>query len=208
MKLYGVALLPDAHTTRDMVRFQNRNIAAFGSLKLGTHTNIPHLSVLQCPFNASSLTHRSLEQLVRRWRPAPKRQTFAGVLEELYYQPRGWQFARVDLLGWGGTLQKIALQHLGSEIDFSELKKAPPSDEYSHAERANYLRYGYRYVGDEFRPHITLGRDLSGKKRIDGTVADEFDRLFRGHDFRFVEAVYYEAGVHGALKTIIAREAL
>lgn len=69
-------------------------------------------------------------------------------------------------------------------------------------EQTNFLNFGYRYLGEAFRPHITLGRNLQGAT-IPVEIQEKAKELFTGKSVKFDTLAFYQAGKNGALDAII-----
>jgi hypothetical protein len=120
----------------------------------------------------------------------------------LYYQPNGWIFADVMKTNELCILQNELLKESESYIDAKSIAIDVNMNAYCGGQKSNYLKYGYRYIGEEFIPHITLGRTHSAQHITAELVAD-FKNAFFGTTFIYDKLVYYEAGEFGALHKIV-----
>ena len=154
-KKAGIALVPPKATIAALIDFQEGVLKSIDLEPVwGFEKNLPHLSLLQGSFDRSS-DFREILQDLRDWFPLKGvglDVTFAD------YVPVGWFFLVTERPNWLRRLHERA-------VKLSAPHLIPPSrpvkkkiDHYTEAERTNYLRYGYRYIGDCFSPHITLGR--------------------------------------------------
>ena len=212
MELYGVALLPDPAVTAAIVGFQHRNRSLIKGPLLGIQRNLPHMSILQCPFRPATLTGDLLALVADEAISIFDRVGADTNLTELYYQPVGWLFAGVSTGSWGRKLQERTLFHMSSLIEREKIADRYPYSGYSDLERQNYIEYGYRYVGDAFRPHITVGR-VGRDHRGDGeslpdVLLSEFQHVMTSSPLTFGEIVFYKAGEYGALESVVARTPL
>jgi len=210
MTLFGLGLVPCAADIASIVDFRQRAGHLIGGPMLGETTNLPHVSILQCPFDEDALTQSLLDCIAESWSANRNCSPVVGHFGPLLYQPVGWVFGPVlptlmstETGPWCADLQRLALERMRSCIDMAQIDVTRDTSQYTTCEREAYLRYGYRYVGDAFRPHVTLGR-ISGDTsapapELLGLYADSlasrcvtFDRL-----------VFYRAGEYGVLAEIV-----
>jgi len=84
MDLYGLALVPCLSDIAAIIDFQHRARRLIGGPVLSTETNLPHVSILQCPFRKEDLTqpflpHVTLGRTVRgETEPGPELQRLWG----------------------------------------------------------------------------------------------------------------------------------
>lgn len=206
MKLYGIGILPDRQNTKKIIKFQNENISFFRSPKLSINGFLPHVSILQCPFYKKSLNQKLIDDVYELWsniKFKDKRLTFG----EIYYQPNGWYFLKVKKEEWMTVFQREVLQLMKPLIDYKQIETNSGFPLYSKDERENFLKYGYRYIGKSFRPHITLGRNKNNLE-INYQIYNQGLNLFNKKNFKYSKIVIYEAGIDGALAKIIAERTL
>lgn len=198
--LTGVALLPGRDVMEHLIRFRQRHEDAIAGPRLGVDANLPHLSVLQCPFTQDV----NADTVVRIVARHARNHGTPVMFDRVAYQPAGWVFAHVTHDGWLTRLQDVTLQLVGDHI--GSWRDDPDTvDELDPAGRASYVKYGYRYVGDAYLPHVTLGRTPPGVTSLPGTVVNEFRNDVAGTGFEFTRAVFYEAGPFGTLSHVIAQ---
>lgn len=193
MKLYGFALLPTEEIQMELIAFQRRHPTSIAGPRLGLSENLPHTSILQCPYLPNLDYSEFLE-----FAPDCVESEFTS----FFLQPIGWLFAGIRKTD---KLQQIqnelfdATKHL---IDRTQI--APTSDlsGLPNLECENYLAYGYRYIGEAFLPHVTIGTTRSSTRQPREEAVSDFDRTFAGRKVVYDRAVFYEAGGYGALKRI------
>lgn len=157
------------------------------------------MSILQCPFT-DGLDHQLVvDVLADRVLSSRTPLRFAG----LSYQPRAWIFADLEKPRWLVDLQRTALALSQAHIDLSSIGNRA-GDELTPAEVESYRTYGYRYVGDAFRPHITLGRTPDRAENLAAGLAAEFWSEFADSEVTFSSVVFYEAGESGVLARRLA----
>lgn len=152
----GIALLPSRDVLRGLVTLQGvlRQELPLQPV-LGHKRNLPHVTLIQGRVaDAASFCAAAAavaDALAGRAAPLLR---FGPV----QYQARGWLFLPVERTPDLFALHRKAFGHLSAHL----LPPPPGADlgGYTALERANQLTYGYRYVGDAFNPHVTLGRNL------------------------------------------------
>lgn len=200
MGLYGIALLPELETRQKIVDFRNTHEDYVGGPKLGMDTNLPHMTILQCPYFPNAPHGDALRSIVERLSLGVSKSHFTSV----EYQHVGWVFADIASEAWLAELQSACLNATHQFIDLQQINAAENFLGYSEAEKKNYLDFGYRYVGSSFRPHVTLGRSISPEAI---TLPPELIEAFRdelgGATVVFNELVFYRAGEFGALSEVL-----
>ncbi|HKX33072.1 MAG TPA: DUF1045 domain-containing protein [Blastocatellia bacterium] len=154
----GIALVPDEKFIGRFVSLQER-ARSFLNLTpgLGTDRNLPHLTLVQGHFSDRVDHHHLLTGLLEAVKAEPV-PLVVTPLRFVYLEP-GWYFLAVE-----PTRRLRELHDRAFELSRASLM-APVDDgrdrRYrSPLERENYLRHGYRYIGEAFYPHFTLGRCL------------------------------------------------
>ena len=163
---------------------------------LGTHFNIPHISMYQFPSDdpGNLLIPESL---------GPPTGSFLR-WTQLTYEPVGWIFANVAREDWIDNYQTLVVQSLLPQLDHRLLNSEEYLVGYSAREKDNYLRFGYRYVAEEFRPHVTLGRTYDNQTSVPRDCIDDFERQpFTKEDISLSKVVLYRAGPLGELVEVI-----
>jgi hypothetical protein len=150
----GVALLPITDDIVALVRAQSA-LAQIGSLSpaLTPIRNLPHISLLQTEvpdnWDGADVVVKLAEAL------AIPIESLTS--ETVFVQKPDWLF-----LGIRKTQTLVELQQLACRLmqDWLHPPTAlgPHFASYSNAEKKSYAAYGYRYIGEAFLPHVTLGR--------------------------------------------------
>lgn len=196
MALVGVGLIPDESTITSLIEFRQRWEKSIGGPMLGTHFNIPHISMYQFPSDdpGNLLIPESL---------GPPTGSFLR-WTQLTYEPVGWIFANVAREDWIDNYQTLVVQSLLPQLDHRLLNSEEYLVGYSAREKDNYLRFGYRYVAEEFRPHVTLGRTYDNQTSVPRDCIDDFERQpFTKEDISLSKVVLYRAGPLGELVEVI-----
>lgn len=213
MSLYGLALIPSDEVLDRVIdfRFKAGEQDWVSGPMLGLSSNLPHVTVLQCPLSLEVLTEDLLCEVL----------SVSGVLGDgcrgrfmgLYEQNPGWCFMGVEASSECGDLQRVALSALEGKILLDEVIWDGSEVLWSESERFNYSSWGYRYMGNDFVPHVTLGRFDGIRPLARGIVPSKglltlFDEELAGIEFNFSRAVFYRAGEFGVLHSIVAEVAL
>lgn len=187
----GIALLPDEETSQKIIEFRNSRQDISGP-KLGLDTNLPHLSLFQGMYPEDIDPTIVFSQIKR------KAQTWDSVkFSKLSWEHGDWVFANVEI-------EKDILHMHDSALRFSSPVMSAPIvasgiAKWRQVEQDAFYKFGYRYAGKAYQPHITLG---SGEF-ITEAMDEEFQALFSGNRVSFEKAVFYSAGERGVLAEVI-----
>lgn len=151
----GIALIPDQTGLRELVRLQQA-VRAIEPLQpiLSEAEYLPHITLLQ----GNSILPLGSVDLLETLATAISTMQFQLSVASVSYVRRGWYFLDVQ------PIQQLRLLH-----DFTfqacQDRLIPPSsieptalEGYTASHVDNYMKFGYRYVGDDYRPHVTIGR--------------------------------------------------
>ena len=151
----GIALIPDQSCLRELVRLQQA-VRAIEPLQpiLGEAEYLPHITLLQ----GDSAQPLGSIDLLETLAATILTMQFQLSVTAVSYVRRGWYFLDVQ------PIQQLRLLH---DMVFRACKDRliPPSSfeatalagyTYSHVD--NFMKFGYRYIGDDYRPHVTIGR--------------------------------------------------
>lgn len=121
------------------------------------------------------------------------------------YQPNNWLFADFKSSSSLVSLHESSLVNASCFIDSSLIDASRDMSGYSLTERDYFLKYGYRYVKECFRPHVTLGRVSSSfSECLPFFLDDYFFDVFSSNVVVFDRFVSYEAGVFGSLYRVVS----
>ncbi|MGW7024398.1 2'-5' RNA ligase family protein [Streptomyces decoyicus] len=199
----GVALLPSADHLLSAIRLQEE-VGGEHRLHpaLAADGNLPHVTVFQGPFSDSLDPETVLEKIGRSTALKEIRLATVGIV----YQPTGWVFLSLAKPPLMVGLQQAALDVLDSHLDRRAFDTAKDTTRFSESERASFAQYGYRYTGDAYAPHITLGR---AEERIaQDVVHTASERTSIPTDWVFDRLSVYVMGEHGAHAQTLAERAL
>lgn len=195
--LVGIALVPERAILSTVVAFARRWGYGFGGLRLDGERVLPHVSLHQ-------LWTRDLAPVVEAFEGLDDRQCGTTRIADLIEQPPDWIFATVETAGWLVDRQVEILERFGRLFDASLLKGEDQLGAYTDEERNSYLRHGYRYVGDAFLPHFTLGRSVAPGRGVAPESQDDFAERLGGATVSFDRMVLFRAGSGGSIAEIVA----
>lgn len=199
----GVALLPSADHLLTAIQLQEE-IGGEYQLHpaLAADGNLPHVTVFQGPFSDSLDPETVLEKVGRSMALKEVRLATVGIV----YQPTGWVFLSLAKPPLMVGLQQAALDVLDSHLDREAFDTAKDTTRFSESERASFAQYGYRYTGDAYAPHITLGR--AEEQIAQEVVRTASERASIPTDWMFDRLSVYVMGEHGAHAQTLAERAL
>ena len=200
----GVALLPMADHMRSAIKVQEDVGGGYGLRpELSIGGNLPHVTVFQGPFIETLRPDREIS-LISRSMSLPKEihLAFAGFV----YQATGWVFLSLERPPFLEKLQEATLAVLDPYLDREAFDTSKDTSRFTAGESASYERYGYRYTGDAFAPHITLGRSEEGIAREIVRAAPE--RAQVPAKWAFDRLSFYVMGENGAHSEILVEERL
>ncbi|GMA60434.1 hypothetical protein NZD89_12555 [Alicyclobacillus fastidiosus] len=163
----GFAVIPNESLIDTLISFQvemNSTIAL--EPKLGHTYNLPHITLIQGDFK-DSLKYIDVLYDLQDYLVGSMIETLVASVQEIFYQPVGWYFVRIQKEPWLIHLHN----HLFDIVKDDMLPGVVNPDKerwFTPLETQNTRKYGYRYIGEAYLPHITLGRnpDLTKSKLI------------------------------------------
>ena len=200
----GIALLPSAEHRTAAIRLQ-QEVGGDHPLRppLSPDGNLPHVTVFQGPFLDSLDPAAELDRIVAG-ADAPERITLTS--PGVVYQPTGWVFLSLERPALLEKIQQMTVEALAPHLDRAAFDAAKDVSRFSEDERVSFERYGYRYTGAAYAPHITLGR-------AEETVAQELvrsapERVHVPGAWVFDRFSFYVMGENGAHAEILEERAL
>lgn len=190
----GIAVLPRHDFMEKAIAIQ-AELATDTSLdpRLSTQHNLPHVTLFQGPLQPNINFSKTLIDI----------RESSGVTSDVHteavdiaYQPKGWIFLNVKKVQAFSRLQSATVKLIESHLDSSAIDRGKDISAYTPTERESYQRYGYRYVGVAFAPHVTLGRT---DEQLARQLADrgQRDKLGAGN-WIFDRLSFYVMGELGA----------
>ncbi|NJQ01161.1 2'-5' RNA ligase family protein [Streptomyces zingiberis] len=201
----GVALLPRADHLRAAVRLQ-QDIGGEVPLRprLAPDGNLPHVTVFQGPFADSLDPAEALGSIATAVAGSGLRGEVSLATTDVIHQPVGWLFLSLERPPLLEALQEAALTVLERHLDRASFRRARDTSRFSDEERASYERYGYRYTGTAYAPHVTLGR--AAEHTVLELARTARDRAGLPKELVFDRLSFYVMGEQGAhAKTLLER---
>jgi len=200
----GIALIPDVATIREVMRIQQaaQMIVPLEPI-LGEDEYLPHITLLQGNSDSPLASDELLDQLAHMLLTTPPQLSIAGAS----YVNRGWYFLDVRQLPLLDDMHELAFRCCRSRmIPPASIDKVSING-YTPSQVQNYTAYGYRYIGSDFRPHITMGRTLDKRAaQRDAELLDLLSKLSESLSFSVSSFTSYCMGVNGGhLRAIATR---
>lgn len=124
--------------------------------KFGTHYNLPHITLFQSDFdndfNYKSVVNQLVEQNIQT----------KIKFERIMYMDYGWYFYEVKKEDWLYSLHENLLKLVENDIKLINIHKRLKDGNMSKQQKESIEKYNYRYAGDDYIPHLTLGRYDNG----------------------------------------------
>ncbi|GAB2461069.1 hypothetical protein GCM10027162_65390 [Streptomyces incanus] len=201
----GVALLPRADHLRAAVRLQS-DIGGEVRLQPPLHPdgNLPHVTLFQGPFEDTLDPAEALELIGTAAAESGLHGEVSLSTTGVVYQPTGWLFLALERPPLLEALQEAAVAALDRHLDRASFDGDKDVSRFTDAERASYERYGYRYTGEAYAPHVTLGR--TEEETALELVRTARDRVDLPKKWVFDRLSFYVMGEHGAhAETLLER---
>jgi 2'-5' RNA ligase len=194
----GIALVPSVEAIASLVELQKEiiHICPLRPL-LGTEFNLPHITLLQGRFRKPINWDSLISELRDYCREQKYSLEFKGA--GLEYKPPGWYFLTLRPNILFAEAHRFVFEHLKDSMFLTEEDWQKDTSGYTPLEKSNYLRYGYRYIGDAFHPHITLGRSIDKSRMCDEANLIHLVELFTANSISTIQKItIYEMGENGS----------
>ncbi|MCC5668868.1 hypothetical protein LC653_34695 [Nostoc sp. CHAB 5784] len=194
----GIAMVPSAQMNQYLVELQ-KEVMSFCSLRplLGTEFNLPHITLLQGLFK-NNLNWFNLISDLRDYCTQQK-YSLEFKLSGLEYQPPGWYFLTLSPNIIFGEAHRFVFERLKDSMYLTEEDRQKDTTNYSTLEKENYFKYGHRYIGDAFYPHITLGRSIDKSRIQDEAYLINTVKVFTSNIVGTIQKItIYEMGENGS----------
>lgn len=192
----GIGIVLEQRFTDRLIELQSEVCSIFGLFpRQNSTTALPHITLLQAPGEVDLGEGDRLERCLKNALPAQCDTSVS--LTDIFYKPQGWYFLRVRRDEWLVRCHEAAVREFEPNL-LCASKSLKDMNGYSASERDNYARYGYRYIGNEWLPHVTIGRTNDGQVAREATLFDYYSqRLLPAKSAAAVIAVY-EIGPNGS----------
>ena len=198
----GFAVIPNPALVNALIAFQ-RAAQEVLQLEPTLHVdpNLPHLTIVQGLFDDNVPFYAALENAaayLKGFETLPKLQ-----LESISYRDIGWYFLTVERTDWLVELQRLVMVRVEHFMHGGNLHPLHWQT-YPEAELASYRRYGYRYVGPAYLPHITLGHGAPPREDTVAALNALWNQLQLPAQQPIDRLTVYQMGEFGAHASTIA----
>ncbi|WP_028777748.1 hypothetical protein [Shimazuella kribbensis] len=155
----GFALIPNPLFLEQVIEVQSK-IKQKYSLEpsFSMETNLPHVTILQGNFQEELDYEKAAQILSQQIEDIDISLTFTDFI----HKGLGWFFLLCQKEPWLLSLHQTACTLLIDDMVVTEETKQADDLMYlSPLEKYNHLTYSYRYMGEAYLPHITLGRYIT-----------------------------------------------
>ncbi len=199
----GVALIPSPDTIELIIELQQKIITICPLYpNWGKTFNLPHLTLLQGRFDNSINWLNLILNLQDYWQKQQYLQKHQ--LIKLEYQSPGWYFLIPHQQLIFLELHNFVFSALKNNLIVSEEDLKKDISLYDNLENNNYIKYGYRYIGNAFYPHITLGQTIDKSRDPN---QDDWIHLVESfttkHIIKLERITIYQVGEHGSHAQIL-----
>ncbi|MDZ8104949.1 MAG: hypothetical protein RM338_04895 [Nostoc sp. DedQUE12a] len=194
----GVAMIPNTQMIQYLVDLQKEVISILPLQPLlGTKFNLPHVTLLQGRFKDNINWVNLIYTLADYCRE--QKYSLEFKLSELEYQPPGWYFLTTSPNFLFIEAHRFVFEELKNSMYLTEQDRQKDTMSYSILEKENYFKYGYRYIGNAFYPHITLGRSIYNSPLQDEASLRNTVKVFTSNLVGKIQKItIYEMGEHGS----------
>jgi 2'-5' RNA ligase len=151
----GIALIPDQTGLRELVRLQHatRAIEPLQPI-LSEAEYLPHITLLQ----GNSMLPLGSVDLLETLATTISTMRLQLFVAAVSYVQRGWYFLDIEPIQQLRHLHDIAFRACKDCLIPPSITESTAVDGYTSSHMDNFLKFGYRYIGDDYRPHVTIGR--------------------------------------------------
>lgn len=153
----GFAIIPEMSFTRQIIDFESRFHQEGGfSHSLGIDRNLPHITLFQGEIE-DQFDYISMAQSIMK---EIKSLSFVHSLKfsKIEYVEKGWYFLMCDKTELLSTIHNFVLKKISPYIIFPSVRNLENLEFLTPTQYDAILKYNYRYAGEAFCPHITIGR--------------------------------------------------
>lgn len=172
----GFALITEQAFLEDVVCLEQsfHDRAGFAD-RLGTVGNLPHITVFQGDFDPETdyrmLADGVADDFLRLF--PDRRVEFRGV----EYISKGWYFLICDKTDAFVELHSSLLDKIRPFINVTPFIATDQVDDLSEEQELGIRNYGYRYAGQAYYPHITLGRSSGFDSEVLKEINDNLNGM-------------------------------
>ena len=198
--MYTIALLPNKATQKRIVSFTKEYKNEFCGQMLDMKINQPHVTLLKTAFKPETDLKELLNILVSEY----KKTSPSGFLQGLQVNPRRALISHLSNDDNIVAMHNLLLPHVKPLVDKANIKnKKFVGDTVEEVE--SYFKYGYRYTGDKFYSHLSLGR--LNDEEIPYDLEKAFEDNFLGELISF-DRIAICRGIKNTLGHVVASKKL
>lgn len=175
--MYTVALLPDKKTQKALAKLTKANMEFLATPPLNMRNNKPHVTLLKTAFKPTT----NLNEILEKVSSEVKNQPPSGILQglKLNYSNLIATFSNDSSIV---NMHNILLPHVKPLVDKRGIKNKKFVG-LTVEEVESYFKYGYKYTGDKYFSHLTLGR--SKNQEIPYEIEKEYEERLLGQEVIF-----------------------
>lgn len=156
----GFALIPSNPILTTLITTQNHLVpSCHFQDNLDANQNLPHLTLFQGDMR-DNIPYRTIaDSLFEQYENEP----FLLRTKSIKYVPQGWYFLMLKSNSDLTLLHYSCVYFCYSYLTFSDQKEQLDhlqQDQLTKQQIHSILNYSYRYVGNAYAPHITIGRNV------------------------------------------------
>jgi hypothetical protein len=193
----GFALIPNQLFLEQLIEMQlkiNQKYSLQPSFSM--EANLPHVTIVQGNFQEELDYKKTAHLLSQQIESVDVSLSFTDFI----YKELGWFFLLCQKDRWLLDLHQTACNLLIEDMVVTEeSKQADDLLFLSPLERHNHLTYSYRYMGEAYLPHITLGRYIT---EIHAEVLHDFQNIWQKYSISALQSMerltVYKMGLNGA----------
>ncbi len=173
----GFAIIPEESFLSQIIELENEyNKKLQFKHSLGLSKNLPHITLFQGEFpedlNYIEIVHLLYEKIKGFHKPLNVE------FKKIEYIEKGWFFLVCNKTDSLTLLHLYLLEYLSKYVILP--KDRLDNKEREHLTNLQYeaiVKYNYRYAGDAFFPHITIGRSLKNNDVVLKEINNDFMKL-------------------------------
>ena len=194
----GVALLFSGEFVRRFASFQAEVLKRVSlTPRLTVDGNLPHITLYQGTFSPDV---NPMELAAGVGNMAGDCHPLHISFDRFIYVQKGWFFLIAKREMWLRHMHDITMSLVAPFIVPPQHVEELLLGHCSPGERENFTRFGYRYAGESFLPHLTLGRLAT--ENLPSPLLGEIEEIFDSSGISRVQDVraisFYKKGENGA----------
>lgn len=201
--MYGVALVPNKAVVRELVSFRNEFCEFLSGPAWDFKFNQPHVALFKTELKSDANPNSIVDAVYNNADFDVPVSHFAGITLE----NRGWVFGNVVKNDFVESMHISAKESLKPFIAKDKIKVKKFMGE-TIEDVENYLKYGYRYVGERYSSQFIFGRNLSKDYELPYSMVEAYEDRFLGREVLFSKVVVYKTGRSNFMGPVVASKKL